>query len=29
MSINAEKFSRPRAAEMISSYILEYLSPSK
>lgn len=29
MSINAEKFSRPRAAEMISSYILEYLSPLK
>ena len=29
MSISAEKFSRPRAAEMISSYILEYLSPAK
>jgi len=27
MALNAEKFSRPRAAEMISSYVLEYLSP--
>jgi len=29
MSINAQKFSRPRAAEMVASYILEYLSPAK
>ena len=29
MEISAQTFSRPKAAEMIASYILEYLSPSK
>ncbi len=29
MSLSAQEFSRPKAAEMIASYILEYLSPPK
>ncbi|OIP75338.1 MAG: undecaprenyldiphospho-muramoylpentapeptide beta-N-acetylglucosaminyltransferase [Parcubacteria group bacterium CG2_30_36_21] len=29
MSINSKKFSRPKAAKIIASYLLEYLSPSK
>jgi len=29
MSMNAQKFAKPRAAEMVASYILEYLSPTK
>jgi len=29
MSINTRKFSRPKAAKIIASYVLEYLSPPK
>jgi len=29
MAMSAEKFSKPRAAEMIAFYVLEYLSPRK
>jgi UDP-N-acetylglucosamine--N-acetylmuramyl-(pentapeptide) pyrophosphoryl-undecaprenol N-acetylglucosamine transferase len=29
MSINSKRFSRPKAAKIMASYLLEYLSPSK